>query len=35
MRLFKKYGDKLLLKELKLSYYFFVKEVNLNLKSKG
>lgn len=33
MRLFKKYGDKLLLKELKLSYYFFVKEVNL--KSKG
>ena len=35
MRILKKYGDKLLLKELKASYQFFIKEVNLDLKSKG
>lgn len=35
MRLIKKYGDKLLLKELKGSYNFFMKEVNLNINSKG
>ena len=35
MRILKKYGDKLLLKELKRSYNFFMKEVNLDLKSDG
>ena len=35
MRILKKYGDKLLLKELKASYKFFIKEVNLDLKSEG
>lgn len=35
MRLFKKYGDNLLIKELKGSYNFFMKEVNLDEKSKG
>lgn len=35
MRIFKKYGKKLLLKELKGSYNFFMKEVNLNKESKG
>lgn len=35
MRLIKKYGNKLLLKELKGSYNFFMKEVNLDINSKG
>ncbi len=35
MRLLKKYGDTLLLKELKASYQFFIKEANVDLKSKG
>lgn len=35
MRIFKKYGDKLLIKELRKSYNFFMKEVNLDVKSKG
>ncbi len=35
MRLLKKYGDKLLIKELKASYNFFIKEANLDIKSKG
>ena len=35
MRLLKKYGDTLLLKELKASYHFFIKEANVDLKSKG
>ena len=35
MRILKKYGDKLLLKELKKSYYFFIKESNINTKSDG
>ena len=35
MRIFKKYGDKLLLKELKKSYCFFIKESNSNTKSDG
>lgn len=35
MRILKKYGDKLLLKELKGSYNFFIKEVNLNKNSQG
>jgi len=35
MRIFKKYGDKLLLKELKASYNFFIKEANLDKNSKG
>ena len=35
MRVFKKYGDKLLIKELKKSYNFFIKEANLNEKSNG
>ena len=35
MRIFKKYGDKLLLKELKKSYCFFIKETNSNTKSDG
>ena len=35
MRILKKYGDKLLLKELKGSYDFFIKEANLNKNSKG
>ena len=35
MRLRKKYGDTLLLKELKASYHFFIKEANVDLKSKG
>lgn len=35
MRILKKYGDKLLLKELKGSYNFFLKEANLNIKSNG
>lgn len=35
MRRLKKYGDKLLLKELRKSYNFFLKEVNLHLKSGG
>ncbi len=33
MRFFKKYGQKLLLKELKGSYLFFIKEANLNKNS--
>ena len=35
MRLLKKYGKKLLLKELKKSYNFFNEEINLNINSKG
>ena len=35
MRLRKKYGNTLLLKELKASYQFFMKEVNLDFKSDG
>ncbi len=35
MRLNKMYGHKLLKKELKKSYNFFIKEVNLNENSKG
>lgn len=35
MRLLKKYGDKLLEKELKASYRFFIKEANVNQNSKG
>ena len=35
MRLLKKYGNDLLLKELKGSYKFFIKESNLNENSKG
>ena len=35
MRILKKYGDKLLLKELKGSYNFFIKEANLDKNSKG
>lgn len=35
MRIFKKYGDKLLMKELKASYNFFIKEANLDKNSKG
>lgn len=35
MRVFKMYGDKLLIKELKKSYKFFIKEVNLDVNSKG
>ena len=35
MRLFRKYGDKLLIKELRKSYNFFIKEANLDVTSKG
>ena len=35
MRILKKYGNELLLKELKKSYNFFLKEANLNEKSRG
>lgn len=35
MRLFRKYGDKLLIKELRKSYNFFMKEANLDVNSKG
>lgn len=35
MRILKKYGNNLLLKELKGSYKFFIKESNLNENSKG
>lgn len=35
MRILKKYGNELLLKELRKSYNFFLKEANLNEKSKG
>ena len=35
MRLLKKYGDTLLLKELKASYHFFIKEANIDSKSRG
>lgn len=35
MRIFKKYGDELLIKELRRSYNFFIKEVNLDLNSDG
>lgn len=35
MRILKKYGDKLLLKELRKSYNFFIKESNSNTKSEG
>ena len=35
MRLRKKYGNTLLLKELKASYRFFIKEANLDFKSDG
>ena len=35
MRIFKSYGKKLILKELKKSYNFFTKEINLNSNSPG
>ena len=35
MRLIKCYGNKLIMKELKKSYNFFIKEANLDQKSKG
>ena len=35
MRLFKYYGKKLIMKELKKSYNFFIKEANTNKSSKG
>lgn len=35
MRILKKYGDELLLKELRKSYNFFLKEANWDLKSNG
>lgn len=35
MRLLRKYGDTLLLKELKASYHFFIKEANVDSKSRG
>lgn len=35
MRIIKSYGEKLILKELKSSYKFFIKEANLNKNSKG
>lgn len=35
MRIIKKYGDKLLIKELRRSYDFFIKESNQDTKSKG
>ncbi len=35
MRILKKYGEKLLLKELNKSYKFFIEEANLKLESKG
>ena len=35
MRILKKYGDNLLIKELKGSYNFFIKEANLDINSKG
>ena len=35
MRIIKKYGKKLLYKELRKSYNFFIKEANTNKKSKG
>lgn len=35
MRIFKCYGKKLIMKELKKSYNFFIKETNLNEASKG
>lgn len=35
MRIIKKYGDKLLIKELKRSYNFFIKEANTDTNSKG
>lgn len=35
MRLNKLYGEKLLKKELRKSYNFFIKEINLDKKSKG
>ena len=35
MRIIKKYGEDLILKELRKSYNFFIKEANLNKNSKG
>ena len=35
MPIFKLYGTKLIKKELKKSFLFFMKEVNLDKKSKG
>lgn len=35
MRIIKSYGEKLILKELKKSYSFFIKEANLKKNSKG
>lgn len=35
MRILKKYGDRLLIKELRKSYNFFMKEINLDKCSKG
>ena len=35
MRILKKYGNELLLKELKKSYNFFLKEANLMKKVGG
>ena len=35
MRILKKYGNKLLLKELRKSYNFFIKEANVDFESNG
>ena len=35
MKIIKKHGNKLLYKELRKSYNFFIKEANTNKKSKG
>lgn len=35
MKLIKSYGKKIIMKELKKSYQFFIKEVNINKESKG
>ena len=35
MRFIKCYGNKLILKELRKSYNFFIKEANVSSKSKG
>ena len=35
MRLIKCYGEKIVLKELRKSYDFFINEVNTNKKSMG
>ena len=35
MRIFKRYGKKLILQEMRKSYNFFIKEANNDKKSKG